>query len=58
MKLPNGWNSFSSQANTDGTITIEGSYFPMIMFILMTFFTASGVGPVPSMLLGELFPFK
>lgn len=56
LKLPPGWTSFSSR--TDSTVTIEGSYFPMIMVIMVNFFTASGISPVPSALLSEMFPFK
>lgn len=56
MKLPAGWTSFNPQ--TDTNTQIEGSFFPMIIIVSMNLFTAMGAGPVPSMLLSEVFPFK
>lgn len=63
--LPHGWISFKRQPNEapinpDYVKSMVGNlgYFVPIAFIMMRFFTKTGIDSMPSMYSGEIFPFK
>lgn len=55
--LPSDLSSFN-QNNVTGAVIADNSYFPMHIFMTMSYFSSAGVAAVPWMLISELFPFK
>lgn len=63
--FPSGWISFKRQANeppidSEHVKSLVGNlgYFVPIAFVLMRFFTKTGIDSMPAMYSGEVFPFK
>lgn len=55
--LPLGTISFGSGSRSVSSDE-SGSYFPLVMFVVMALATSAGVAAVPWMFISELFPFK
>lgn len=52
--FPKGYNSFEHMDDE----SIPTSYFPLVAFLFLGFWTNGGVTSIPWMLLSEIFPFK
>lgn len=52
--FPSGYNSFDLHEEQ----IVPSSYFPLVIFLFLAFWTNGGVTSTPWMLLSEVFPFK
>ncbi|XP_055387594.1 facilitated trehalose transporter Tret1-like isoform X2 [Condylostylus longicornis] len=52
--FPKNYNSFDTHEN----IPFESSYFPLVAFYFLAFWTNGGVTSIPWFMLSEVFPFK
>lgn len=46
------------QTKSSSNEDTEHCWLPFIMFLVLIFFTGYGVGPIPWMLVSEVFPFR